>query len=253
MNRTIGIVAAYLVAVLSIETSGQQSSMPVTERLIDRDLTVRSVGPCTAPSMAGFIARVVGVPAGVEYVPGPCGWDTPEESRSLAEPVLLQGKTVAEALDALIALDPRYRWSMIDDVIVVRPMTAWGNARHFLHQTVDAFAFENRNLSGMLHEIQVAAGRLLGPAAAFDIPGRTPESDRKFSVRSGSTSIIGMLDAVARAHGRMSWEIEYCDVDVKQENALLSLWAGDKGGHIRSSLAPGKPSQGDLDCHNRAP
>jgi hypothetical protein len=49
--------AVGLVALLCDQRSAQQVSAAATELLVDRDIIVRTLGPCTVPSMAGFIAR----------------------------------------------------------------------------------------------------------------------------------------------------------------------------------------------------
>ena len=56
------------------------------------------------------------------------------------------------------------------------------------------------------------------------------QGDQRFTVTSKTTSLIGALDAVVRAHGAMQWEIMYCRLDVRVGNARLKLSTTDRSG-----------------------
>ena len=70
--------------------------------------------------------------------------------------VSLAGLTVAEALEELTALDPRYRWIDSDGVIVVRPLEAWADPKNVLNFDSASFTLEDANLDVALSAVASA-------------------------------------------------------------------------------------------------
>jgi hypothetical protein len=60
-----------------------------------------------------------------------------------------------------------------------------------------------------MNEIHSVLGGATGPADEL-MPARTPQSDRRFSVNLGTTTVVEALTAVVRAHGSLRWTVEYC-------------------------------------------
>ena len=143
--------------------------------------------------------------------------------------------TVAEALDTLVKLDPRYRWVESNGVILVRPVRAAVDPKHFLHQTVSSFAFENKSLSGALHAVYLALGHDGSDQRAAQ---NTPDGAREFSVNVSSTSIVEALTEIVLVHGAMRCEIGSCFPTPSLEHAIISLYTYDGAGLGRR--APGK-------------
>ncbi len=91
--------------------------------------------------MARLVANAAMIPAGIERVPGTCERNPPGGAR-----LLIKGMTVAAVLDKLVSLDSRYRWKDIHGVIVVRPVEAWDDPAHYLHETVESFDHADANI-----------------------------------------------------------------------------------------------------------
>jgi hypothetical protein len=111
----------------------------------------------------------------------------------------------------------------------MRPLSAWTDRDHFLNQSIGSFAFDEQNVNGALHYLKLAIGQP-SHADALLIPGRTAQADQKFTVKPVTTTFIGALDAVVRAHGAMQWEISYCAPETRRVNARLWLWTKDEAG-----------------------
>lgn len=210
------------------DTLGSKSAGPLMERVIEADLKVRlPPAPCDVAARVQGIARAVGAPSGAEFLPGSCEYEhlTYDESQ---EPVALRGLTVEEALNRLIEIDPRYRWQERDGVIVIRPASAWQNAGHFLHRTIEAFELEDRNVPDAQGALRVTFGEPPSPGLS-GLGNKSPDAGKTFSLALGPTPAIDLLNAVVRTHGRLHWEMEYCGPAARPENAKLWLTTTDNG------------------------
>ena len=67
------------------------------------------------------LATAVGVPMGLEKVPGP--------HLIFKEGFAATGSPLHLVLDALVTIDPRYEWRLLDGVVVIRPRTGLGRSR----------------------------------------------------------------------------------------------------------------------------
>src|SRR5438067_254218 len=201
-------VAVVLATVVSASAAHAQQS--ASEPVIQEPITITvPLPPCAAGSIAHRILSSTRQLGGIEFAPDPCREGSPRLTAPPAQlrpdDVRLQGLTVREALDHLIALDPRYRWMETNGLIVMRPAAAWNDARHFLHQTISGLELHDDNFYGALAAIQSAIGPFkLGPGGL--VP-RTPESERTVSLRLGATSVFEALNAVVRAHGALQWSV----------------------------------------------
>jgi len=119
MSRAFLVVAALLVPAAVL------AQPALTSRTIDEHVRVRlPLAPCQIPNIVVRIAEVLKVPAGAEAVPEHCPDPLhPEPPMTSSESLI--GMTLRDALDAVVRLDPRYRWVESDGVIVVRPIAAW--------------------------------------------------------------------------------------------------------------------------------
>ena len=221
MSR-LGLVAAFLLPTFA----SAQSTL--TSRTIDENVMVRlPYGPCQIPNLVLRIAQVLRVPAGAEGVPERCpGPDHPLPPATGFQS--LRGMTGREALDALVQLDPRYRWVESDGVIVVRPIEAWENRDHFLHRSASSFTFANENINHAVAALKSALGPLQIPSV--DVLGASPLAERRFSVSLGATSAYEALNAIVRSHGELAWIVGYCQPPVSYEHSLLSLVTFDGSG-----------------------
>lgn len=215
-----------LAAVLTVGFATQPT---VASRVIGDELHVHvPLAPCELGLILFRIARLTGVPSGMEHLPGKCPPPTfgmivqPDASRKSHR---LTGKTVSEAMDYLVSLRPEFAWSESDGVVVLRPAHAWEDPRHFLHQIIE-FEATDEHLGGVSQALRAAVFGEPRRANRFDASVmRTEEGNRRFSVNLGTPqSALAVLEAVARQHGALYWEVKYCRAPATVNHAALWLW-----------------------------
>ena len=220
-----------VLAALALATALQQTTptgQAGLDRAIDEYLRLRlPPGPCAIAGMAGRIAQAVGMPVGVEYPPVACaGERTPASNDS--EQLELYGLTAREALDRLVALDPRFRWIESDGVVVMRPSQAWDDPRHFLHRSIPEFNLAAKGIGNASRAVQTVLSGTDRPSAVEIF--RTPQGNHEFSIHLGATSLLEALNAIARDHGSLRWDILYCSTEPRPEYATVSFYTYDGSG-----------------------
>ena len=222
-------LAALSLAVVMVGGPAAGQPLPL-DRVIEEDVSIRLPLPdCAVGGIAGRIARIIQEPAGIEYWPGSCRVE-PRRPGDVPESVRFTGMAAREALDRLVELDPRYRWSESNGVIVVRPLVAWTDPTHFLHRTGPSFRVSDQHMGGALEAIMTALGPFPRAPSLELRTFTTPQGNHRFSVDLGATSIIEALDAVVRAHGALLWTVTYCLPQARHENATVSFLAYDGSG-----------------------
>jgi hypothetical protein len=214
--------------------AAQAPQLPVTDRIIEEDMMVRlPLLPCTVPQAAIRVAESLPVPIGLELVPEPCtekGKEYPDQQ----DEVVLTGMSVSRAFDRLVELDERYVWSEVDGVLILRPGVTWFDPSHFLNRRIPLFRVKDGRMWAAMDALHLALGGARGPAD--DVwPARTPQSDRRFSVSLGATTVVDALNTVVRAHGSLRWTVEYCKPQARFEYATIRLNTFDGGGIGRHS------------------
>lgn len=192
--------------------AAQDTRLPPIERLIDIDFHVRQpVGECTvATAMAGLASRYE-IVAVIEYPRAECARMGGERYHG-EELLNLRGLTIGEALETLVAMDPRYRVVQHDGVVVMRPVAAWADAANVLNFTAGSFALEDTTLGGALDAI-VSAISGVPRSLAATLGTRTEQGARKFSVKTGAASAGAALEAIVRAHGAAYWIVRESQLD----------------------------------------
>ena len=117
--------------------------------------------------------------------------------------VALTGKTVREALDLLVANDPRYTWSEANGVIVVRPLAAISDSSDPLNAPIANVAWSDITVPQALSGVAT----LLAGGTTPSEPNEARFDDRVFSVAVGSGSLLDVLVDAARAHGALVWSV----------------------------------------------
>jgi hypothetical protein len=231
--------ATLLVCAGLLQFAPLQGHQDVTSTLITQTVEVgQPLAPCEAADVVALIARVTGVPAGIEFVPGDCEYRDAARSATRQS---LQGLSVREALDQMVVRDPRYGWQLLDGVVSFRPVAAANQPKHFLHTATGDLQLVDDDMAGALAAITA----MLGAKYSARPPALTPLAEKRFSVSRSSVSAVAALDAVVRAHGAMWWEVRYCKPDMSRHYATVNLWTFDKGGvgyrldqSFRASKAP---------------
>jgi hypothetical protein len=139
------------------------------------------------------LSAVTGVPMGIEVLPS---------VRSLTVGVDVNGRTLLDTLNVLVAIDPRYEWRDLNGVVVIRPVEAWRRDAGLLAMRTPAIRFEGR----------------LGTAQAvlLSLIGRPPRDDqatdtRTFRVDVPAGTLLDFLNATVLAHGETSWVVYDAD------------------------------------------
>jgi hypothetical protein len=218
MAQSLGANAAIALAIVAslAEASFAQEPQPepATSRVIDINLTLNlPVGPCHVPNLVLALAKHLGVPAGAEMLPGPCVSKAPP---AITERIPLIALRFEEALDLMVKADPRYYWVDADGVIVVRPLNAWTNEKHFLNVTLERFDLEKAHIGAALHAA-------LAPLRMDGRSGTDVGDPAQLTLSLGPISVGQALDAIARAHGKLWWSIEYCVPELAADVARVSL------------------------------
>ena len=223
MGRLTAIIC---MAFISASWSAAGDSGVQDPRVIERDIWVPAppLPDCAVPELASVVLDTVAMPGGVEYLPGRCV--SAVHSTSPADRTNLRGLTAFDALSRLVEMDPRYSWKNIDGIPVVRPLEAWSDPSGFLQRTVSV-GFTDQNVGGALTAIlnAVGSGKFQGQR---DLP--TADGNRRFSISAQSSSVAAVLNAVVRAHGRLTWAVGYCRPQRRVEFARILLRTFDGAG-----------------------
>jgi hypothetical protein len=185
----------------------QERSIPPLERLVDTDYEIRlPAHECTVPAAVLGLAKRYRFIAGAEYLLVDCQRLWTSRPRDV-EVLNLRGLSVGEALKKLTAIDPRYRWVERHGLIVVRPLEAWADPKNMLNFTTESFVLDDVNVGGALDAV---VGALSGQPRSSEVldasAQRTEQGARRFSVKTGATSVGEALSAIVRAHGDAWWE-----------------------------------------------
>lgn len=186
-----------------------------------------------ATAVAGLAHRYAFV-AGIEYPRADCA-RLGEERPQGGESNNLRGLTVGQAIDKLVAMDPRYRVVQRDGVVVIRPVAAWADAQNELNFTAGSFAIEDTTLGGALFAI--ASAITGGPRRPLDNLGtRTEQGARKFSVTTGAASAGEALDAIVRAHGAAYWIVREGQADREGRSSRMLFFHTVNGTGIGTGI-----------------
>jgi len=232
MSRLVPIGAVLVVLCWPV-SAAQNNAVESLQRIIDKPFAAAAKPTsCGSPAaMVWLLAAKIGVLAGVEKLPGLCESD--DEYRTL-ETVELRGMTLEAALNKLVEIDPRYQWAFRDGVIVMRPVAAWSNPNNPLNQVIDGFSMQDRNYRGALDLFRT---RVFGePPSGKPDPelGRGQQVRRKFSMTTPAGPAVDALDSIARAHGALTWYVQYKTAPASADGMIIWLYTFDDEGTLTS-------------------
>ena len=174
----------------------------LADRVVEADAFCRI--PRERPSVVGELfelRRLTDVVVGFEAMPEP----VPDRRRPSTDYIDCAGMTVGQVLDLVVALDgARYGWLETRGVIVVRPLMAWNDKAHYLHDVRGNFAVDDRTAEEAVGLIQ----RFLEPDGPHG-PLMTGRTDTRLTFTVPGASVLDALNAVATAYGPASWSIHY--------------------------------------------
>ena len=162
------------------------------------------------------LATAARVPMGVEKV----------EGRPLiySEGFVATGAPLRLVLDALVTIDPRYEWRLLDGVVVFRPLAAWDDPANPLAVRADA----TRLLDEPIGKLAGSVERVLGARS----PSQDFPDNRLIWLDLAPGTALDLLCALARAHGDLVWAFEELEAEDQKATGLgHRLWwlAGGTG------------------------
>jgi hypothetical protein len=112
----------------------------------------------------------------------------------------LDGLTVREALDALVAQDPRYRWEERGGTVIIRPIGLSTDPVDALNQRIDGLQGDRLRLEDVLARVTAAV-------RGTSVPPVWPAAvnSQEFALDAPSGTVVDLLAAAARAHGAVMW------------------------------------------------
>jgi hypothetical protein len=198
-----------------------------------RGLTYEVPSLTPTGSVIETLLQVTQVPYGVEHLP-PAPLAAPlDTGRAPDRIVRLEGLRLGDALEAVVAEDPRFEWTEMGGRILVRATGLGGMSA--LDAPVPAFDVRNAALADAIRALATAidpgrpAPEVLQFGMALTAGGLVSSpsggGERRFTVRVDGTTLLDALDALCRAHGQLSWAVQYDSGGTGLENAVISLVA----------------------------
>jgi hypothetical protein len=175
------------------------------ESVLDRRIGVDAPGAAVvwvpdsiaSGTLAWRVAQAAGIP--LMFEASPLDYRDPA---TVAQRFDLAGHTVREALDILVAHDPRYQWDERDGVVVIRPTGLSRNPDDALNQPTAAIRGNQLRLEDVLNRVTAAIAGTGGSstvAAAMD--------SHEFALDVPGGTVLDVLVAAARAHGGVMWSV----------------------------------------------
>jgi hypothetical protein len=205
----VSAVLAFMAAASAPGTTSLSQPLPLDQPLTTTTHVIYGLpGDLGLPSDASEmgllsrIAKVATVPFGFEAdeaAPRP-------SAGAPVEPHYITAKTLREALDGFVALDPRYRWREVHGVFVVRTSRAWDDAGNVLNRRIREVHWHDLNIVAAFNRL----AHLLYPNDSGEVfDARAANDVRLFSVDVSDGTILDVLNAAAVADGELGWWVEY--------------------------------------------
>jgi hypothetical protein len=166
----------------------------------------RFLHPCNSGMAVDQLARKADVLVGFENMP-----DCQPSGRSLkagATSEILTGMSARQTFDHLMTLMPMYAWKEVNGVVVVRPKAAGDNPKDLLNLPTNPFNVTNERVDDVLHTLlHVVTPSLF--IAHEDVPRPDGPINRPVGVAFSGGTMLDALNAIARAHGGVEWQLGY--------------------------------------------
>jgi hypothetical protein len=212
MLRRSLLAAALLIAFARSISAQVAHDIRPEDRILGAGAEMRlPANPDALAESLASIARASGVLIGFETV-----LNVGPRTRGTRFGRSLQGKTVGEALDALIAVHRGYAWRSVNGVIHVRPQQAFDDFNHFLNQAVGPVELTDALPLHATFEVH----RIFVPDCVVNHPIYTEEREaflekedpamrQTVTLSFAGGTVLNLLDAVIKAHGSLYWSVTY--------------------------------------------
>jgi hypothetical protein len=190
-QRLLGVGFLVMLASLAVgaaQESGSPLDTPTTLRLPE------TLPPCGITTALQRLARTSRVAIGFEEG-SDCRGNFPRLNVTYDDSGL-HSITVRDVLDRLVALSPDYRWSEMNSVAVVRPVTSWNDPTDALNLHVGAFHIDNATVSRTLAVIL----KLPGPDRDDSVA-----NNGTFSIAFNGGTMVEALNTLVRAREGVGW------------------------------------------------
>jgi len=212
MLRPFVIAVALVMALTaSIGAEGAQDTRP-EDRVLGTRAEMRL--PASTNALAETLASVArdsGVLIGFETK-----LDVGSRARGSKIGRSLRGKTVGEALDALMEIYKGYEWRSVNGVIHVRPQQAFGDFNHFLNQAIGPLELTDAlplHATFEVHRVFVPDCVITHPIYTDQRDGfletEEPAMRQPLTLSFNGGTVLDLLDAVIKAHGSLYWNVTY--------------------------------------------
>jgi hypothetical protein len=148
----------------------------------------------------------------------------------------LDGLTPRQAIDRILAQRPDYRWSEVDGVAVIRPVTAWTPTGSVLNAPVAAFTVADEHPHLALHTLFQSSQPSLfleHTDLLLSSNGRrhhdrysTSLIDAPVSVRFAGSNVVQALNAISRGFGG-GWQAAYTPRGDNRRSLWVALYTLD--------------------------
>jgi hypothetical protein len=247
-------IAMPLVVLLAFVPAGaaQTTSRTAAERVVNAD--GHPIELPLPPGSAAFnvLRRVLdsaGVPYGIEEAPSPQDVEPIDLAPKPDRVIRLDGMTVGAALNTIVQHDPRYEWNENGGRILVRAGSVRGSSA--LDARLERFNVSRVSFIGGLQALVRAFDPARPQPAIYRFgvkPGVGDRTDRQtpttrqsadegllFTLDVANATVLDILEAIAAAHGRLSWSIQYDGAEAGIEHATISMM-GEEASAVAASV-----------------
>jgi hypothetical protein len=191
--------AALLMAIIFVLSSAAHAQDSVLDRRIKADVPGAAVVWLPDGITNGMLAWRISASAGVPVIfeASPLDYRDPTIAARRFD---LHGLSVREALDFLVAQDPRYRWEERDGIVIIRPIGVLADPGDALNQRIAGMRGDRVRLEDVLARVDAAVRRTGVPPV---LPAAIDSQD--FALDAPGGTVLDLLAAAARAHGGVMW------------------------------------------------
>jgi hypothetical protein len=193
--------AALLMAIIFGLSSAALAQDSVLDRRIKADAPGAAVVWLPDSITNGMFAWRISASAGVPMIfeASPLDYRDPAIA---AQRFDLLGLNVREALDFLVAQDPRYRWEERDGIVIIRPIGLLADPGDALNQRIAGARGDRVRLEDVLARVTAAVWRTGVPPLT---PAAAAIDSQEFALDTPGGTVLDLLAAAARAHGGVMW------------------------------------------------
>jgi hypothetical protein len=193
-------------------------------------LELPTIGSASA-EVAEIMLRRAGVPYGIEQAPPTSDTPRAEIGTPIKSTVRPNEPTIRQALNHLVAFDPRYEWIDAGDRILFRAIATRG-AGGLLRQRIPQYVVHDASPVAALEALLVAIApdRPAGGVLTTDVARGRPVAYRggeRLTLAIDNATTMEILNAIVKSIPSMSWRVRYGTADASAQDATIALLLPD--------------------------